>query len=127
LGRALVRLVKSPGESRSGFEGAGVVTAVGSDVHEWRVGDRVGVLPSSFDVVHDGACAESMTVPVAALVATPQNIDDRDAGSIWMQCLTAWGALVEIAEDRKPSLRRWRSRSRGDSGRSSSAAPAVPR
>jgi NADPH:quinone reductase-like Zn-dependent oxidoreductase len=39
-----------------------------------------------------------MTVPVAALVATPQNIADRDAGSIWMQCLTAWGALVEIAE-----------------------------
>ena len=39
-----------------------------------------------------------MTVPVAASVATPSNIDDRDAGAIWMQCLTAWGALVEIAE-----------------------------
>ena len=40
-------LVKSPGASRSGFEGAGIVTAVGRDVREWRVGDRVGVLPSS--------------------------------------------------------------------------------
>ncbi len=28
----------------------------------------------------------------------PANVADRDAGSIWMQCLTAWGALVEIAE-----------------------------
>jgi NADPH:quinone reductase-like Zn-dependent oxidoreductase len=39
-----------------------------------------------------------MTVPAAALVATPAAVSDRDAGSIWMQCLTAWGALVEIAE-----------------------------
>ena len=38
-----------------------------------------------------------MTVPAEALVATPANVTDRDAGSIWMQCLTAWGALVEIA------------------------------
>ena len=91
-------LVKSPGASRSGFEGAGIVTAVGADVRAWRVGDRVAVLPSSFDVVHEGACAESMTVPADALVATPANVSDREAGSIWMQCLTAWGALVEIAE-----------------------------
>ncbi len=91
-------LVKSPGASRSGFEGAGIVTAVGSEVGPWRVGDRVAVLPSSFDVVHEGACADSMTVAADALVATPATVSDRDAGSIWMQCLTAWGALVEIAE-----------------------------
>lgn len=91
-------LVKSPGASRSGFEGGGIVTAVGGAVDAWRVGDRVGVLPSSFDVVTEGACAESMTVAAEALVATPANVSDRDAGSIWMQCLTAWGALVEIAE-----------------------------
>ena len=42
--------------------------------------------------------ADSMTVPAEALVATPANVSDRDAGSIWMQCLTAWGALVEIAD-----------------------------
>ena len=52
-------LVKSPGESRSGFEGAGVVDAVGAGVTAYAVGDRVGVLPSSFDVVHEGACAET--------------------------------------------------------------------
>lgn len=90
-------LVKSPGATRSGFEGAGIVTAVGADVARWRVGDRVAVLPSSFDVVTEGACADAMTVAEDALVATPKNVDDRDAGSIWMQCLTAWGALVEIA------------------------------
>ncbi len=91
-------LVKSPGKSRSGFEGGGIVAAVGPEVTRWKVGDRVGVLPSSFDVVSEGTCAESMTVAADALVPTPTNVSDRDAGSIWMQCLTAWGALVEIAE-----------------------------
>ena len=90
-------LVRSPGQSRSGFEGAGIVTAVGSAVTSCRLGDRVAVLPSSFDVVHDGSCAESMTLAADVVVPTPANVDDRDAGSIWMQCLTAWGALVEIA------------------------------
>jgi NADPH:quinone reductase-like Zn-dependent oxidoreductase len=90
-------LVKSPGKTRSGFEGAGIVTAVGTAVATVRVGDRVGVLPSTFDVATEGTCADSMTVAADAVVPTPANVDDRDAGSIWMQCLTAWGALVEIA------------------------------
>jgi NADPH:quinone reductase-like Zn-dependent oxidoreductase len=90
-------LVRSPGESRSGFEGAGVVEAVGAGVSTVRPGDRVGVLPSSFDVVTEGASAETMTVGEAILVPTPASVSDRDAGAIWMQYLTAWGALVEIA------------------------------
>ncbi len=92
-------LVRSPGESRSGFEGAGIVDAVGPGA-SFAVGDRVGVLPSSFDVVTEGAAAELMTVPADVVVRTPSTIDDRDAGAIWMQYLTAWGALVEIAEMR---------------------------
>ena len=94
--RAGKYLIRTPGESRSGFEGAGIVDAVGPGT-PFTVGDRVGVLPSSFDVVTEGAAAESMTVPAAVVVRTPGTIDDRDAGAIWMQYLTAWGALVEIA------------------------------
>ena len=57
------------------------------------------MLPSSFDVVREGACADSMTVAAEARWCRRRpNVGDRDAGSIWMQCLTAWGALVEIAE-----------------------------
>lgn len=94
--RAGIYLMKTPGESRSGFEGAGVVEAVGPGTTV-RVGDRVGVLPSSFDVVSEGAAAETMTVSEAVLVPTPSTVSDRDAGAVWMQYLTAWGALVEIA------------------------------
>jgi NADPH2:quinone reductase len=96
LYRAGRYLLRTPGESRSGFEGAGIVEAAGAGTHV-RPGDRVGVLPSSFDVVTEGACAESMTVAEAVVVPTPAAVADRDAGAIWMQYLTAWGALVEIA------------------------------
>ena len=96
LYRAGRYLLRSPGESRTGFEGAGIVEAVGAGTQA-RVGDRVGVLPSSFDVVREGAAADSMTVPDAVVVPTPKGIADRDAGAIWMQYLTAWGALVDIA------------------------------
>ncbi len=95
--RAGKYLIRTPGESRSGFEGAGIVDAVGAGA-PFAVGERVGVLPSSFDVVTEGAAAQSMTVPAAVVVRTPSTIDDRDAGAIWMQYLTAWGALVEIAD-----------------------------
>ncbi len=94
--RAGKYLIRTPGESRSGFEGAGVVDAAGADT-AFRAGDRVGVLPSSFDVVSEGAAAEYMTVSAAVVVPTPSCVSDRDAGAIWMQYLTAWGALVEIA------------------------------
>jgi NADPH:quinone reductase-like Zn-dependent oxidoreductase len=94
--RAGKYLLRTPGESRSGFEGAGIVEAAGADA-PYAVGDRVGVLPSSFDVVREGAAAESMTVPAAVVVRTPSTVSDRDAGAIWMQYLTAWGAIVEIA------------------------------
>jgi NADPH:quinone reductase-like Zn-dependent oxidoreductase len=95
--RAGIYLLRTPGESRSGFEGAGIVEAVGPGTTV-AVGDRVGVLPSSFDVVTEGAAAETMTVAEAVLVPTPRTVGDRDAGAIWMQYLTAWGALVDIAE-----------------------------
>src|SRR5438874_2322319 len=93
--RAGKYLLRTPGESRSGFEGGGVVDAVG-DGAPFAIGERVGVLPSSFDVVTEGAAAESMTVHAATVVRTPSTVSDRDAGAIWMQYLTAWGALAEI-------------------------------
>jgi NADPH:quinone reductase-like Zn-dependent oxidoreductase len=94
--RAGKYLLRTPGESRSGFEGAGIVEAAGPGTRT-PVGGRVGVLPSSFDVVTEGACAETMTVPERLVVPTPSTVTDRDAGGIWMQYLTAWGALVDDA------------------------------
>src|SRR5439155_23962663 len=65
--RAGKYLLRTPGESRSGFEGGGVVDAVG-DGAPFAIGERVGVLPSSFDVLTAGAAAEAMTVPRATVL-----------------------------------------------------------
>jgi NADPH:quinone reductase-like Zn-dependent oxidoreductase len=78
--------------SRVGMEPAGVVERVGEGVR-WHPGDRVGVLPSSFELSVQGGLAEYVTVPAKCLVPTPVSLDDRDAAAIWMQYLTVWGAL----------------------------------
>jgi NADPH:quinone reductase-like Zn-dependent oxidoreductase len=78
--------------SRVGMEPAGVVERVGEGVN-FQPGDRVGVLPSSFELSAQGGLAEYVTVPARCLVPTPPSLDDRDAAAIWMQYLTVWGAL----------------------------------
>ena len=57
-----------PARAAAASRARGIVDAVGDGVAAARVGDRVGVLPSSFDVVSEGAAAESMTVPAAVVV-----------------------------------------------------------
>ena len=77
-------LYKAPGfPIIPGQEGAGRVEAVGADVTEVRVGDRVayaGVL---------GAYAELRAVPAARLVRLPDAIDDRTAAAMMLKGMTA--------------------------------------
>ena len=67
----------------NGQEAAGVVTAVGSDVKQVKVGDRVayaGVL---------GAYAQYAVVPADRLVSVPADVDDRQAAAVMLQGMTA--------------------------------------
>ncbi len=66
-----------------GQEGAGTVSAVGSDVKNVRVGDRVaytGVM---------GSYAEYAAVPADRLVAVPSGVSDREAAATLLQGMTA--------------------------------------
>jgi NADPH:quinone reductase len=66
-----------------GQEGAGVVTAVGSDVKSVRVGDRVawtGLL---------GSYAEYEAVPADRLVPIPEGVTDQQAAAAMLQGMTA--------------------------------------
>ncbi|MDX1606141.1 MAG: quinone oxidoreductase [Candidatus Competibacterales bacterium] len=67
-----------------GMEAAGTVEAVGPDVEEFAVGDRVasGTGPA-------GAYSEVRIVPVRHLVRVPEGIDLRQAGAMMLQGLTA--------------------------------------
>lgn len=77
-----------------GYEAAGVIDAVGSGVSEFQVGDRVSTIPA-FSLRQYGVYGESAVVPVHAVAAYPENLSVREGAAIWMQYLTAYGALIE--------------------------------
>ncbi len=79
-----------------GYEAAGVVEAVGPDVDASWVGKRVSVVPA-FSLNEYGMVGEEVLVPVAALGEYPAKLSSVEGAAIWMQYLTAYGALVDIA------------------------------
>ena len=66
-----------------GVEGAGVVSKVGSDVTNFKVGDRVAysMIPNSY--------AEFTAVPQQKLVKVPKEIPFTDAAAVMLQGMTA--------------------------------------
>ncbi len=66
-----------------GLEGAGVVEAVGPDVQDVRVGDRV-----VFTNIQ-GAYAEYVVAPVWRLVPIPDGVSSAQAASVMLQGITA--------------------------------------
>ena len=66
-----------------GSEGVGTVEAVGPDVAEVAVGDRVGW------AMFPGSYATHAVVPAAQLVPIPAEVSDRDAAAALLQGMTA--------------------------------------
>ena len=81
--------------SRLGYEAAGAVDAVGEGVDAGWIGKRVATVPS-FSMAQYGILGEEAVVPEAALGEYPANLTTAQASAIWMQYLTAWGALVHL-------------------------------
>lgn len=86
--------------SRIGYEAAGTVDAVGPDVSDVRIGDRVSTIPS-FSMGQYGVYGESAIVPASAVARYPENLSPVEGTAIWMQYLTAFGALVEFGQIKK--------------------------
>ena len=86
--------------SRLGYEATGTVDAVGPEVSGIRVGDRVSTIPS-FSMGKYGVYGESAIVPASALARYPDNLSPIEGTAIWMQYLTAFGALVEYGHIKK--------------------------
>lgn len=75
-----------------GWDAAGVITAVGSQVSGPGVGSRVAVLIAGVDRAH-GAYAEQVAVPAADVALIPDRLATVDAATIPLNATTAAQAL----------------------------------
>jgi NADPH2:quinone reductase len=85
--------------SRIGYEAAGVVDALGSGVTHIREGERVATVPSfALSQTRHGVYGESAVVPAEVAIPYPASLSPIQGASIWMQYLTAYGALVHYGD-----------------------------
>jgi NADPH:quinone reductase-like Zn-dependent oxidoreductase len=82
--------------SKLGYEAAGVVAAVGPDIDKSWLGRKASTVPA-FLMTHYGVYGEVAIVPVSALALYPEKLTPEQGTSIWMQYLTAYGALIHHA------------------------------
>ena len=81
-----------------GHDVAGVVIKVGSRVSKFKVGDEVYSRPADYRM---GTFAEYISIAESDLALKPKNLSMEEAASIPLVGLTAWQALVEIANLKK--------------------------
>jgi NADPH:quinone reductase-like Zn-dependent oxidoreductase len=83
--------------ARLGYEAAGTVAAVGPDVKGFKVGDAVSTIPS-FSLNQYGLYGDLANAPVHAVTHHPASLSWAEAAAVWMQYLTAYGALIDIGK-----------------------------
>src|SRR5499427_3449999 len=83
-----------------GYEASGIVTAVGANVDPSWLNKRVSTMPA-FSMNQYGVLGTEVIVPVHALAEYPSHLTPIEATSIWMQYMTAYGALVEFGQLKK--------------------------
>ena len=74
-----------------GLECSGVVSAVGTGVDDWQVGDEVCALLAG------GGYAEKVLVPAGQVMAVPEGIDLVTAGALPEVACTVWSNVFMIA------------------------------
>lgn len=77
-----------------GNDFAGTVIAIGAHVKHFKIGDKVFARPADG---RTGTFAEQIAVAEADLARMPAGLDFTQAASLPLVALTAWQALVEIA------------------------------
>src|SRR3954466_12174798 len=82
--------------ARLGYEAAGTVAAVGPGVQGFKAGDAVSTIPS-FSLNDYGLYGDLANAPAHAVTHHPASLSWVEAAAVWMQYLTAYGALIDIA------------------------------
>jgi NADPH:quinone reductase-like Zn-dependent oxidoreductase len=79
--------------SKLGYEASGIIEAIGSGVDKSWLGKIASTVPA-FPAGAYGVYGEVAIVPVSAVAEYPASLSYEEGTSIWMQYLTAYGALV---------------------------------
>lgn len=79
-----------------GLEAAGLIESIGEGVDDFSAGDAVSLVPPR-SMVRSPVHGELVTVPAELVVKHPPTLGWEAAAASWMQYLTAYGALVDIA------------------------------
>lgn len=83
--------------ARIGYEAAGTVEAIGKGVQGLQVGDAVSTIPG-FSQNDYGVYGEVARAPASAVAKHPASLSWEQAAAIWMQYVTAYGALIDIGK-----------------------------
>jgi NADPH:quinone reductase-like Zn-dependent oxidoreductase len=86
----------APLPSGLGLEAAGLVESIGEGVDGLAPGDAVSVVPSR-SMVRWPAYGELAVFPAELVVRHPSSLSWEEAAATWMQYVTAYGALIDIA------------------------------
>ena len=81
--------------ARVGIEAAGIVDAVGPDVSGIEPGMRMCTLPYFYD--RRGVSSESVIIDHRYATPAPEGLSAVESASIWMQYMTAYFPIVELA------------------------------
>jgi NADPH:quinone reductase-like Zn-dependent oxidoreductase len=82
--------------ARLGYEAAGTVAAIGPGVEGFKVGDAVSTIPA-FSLNAYGLYGDLANAPAHAVTHHPASLSWEAAAAVWMQYLTAYGAIIDIA------------------------------
>lgn len=82
--------------ARIGMEAAGIVDQIGEGVTGISLGDRYCTLPYFYD--NRGASADSVVIDARYVTKAPAGLSAVESASIWMQYMTAYYPIVELAK-----------------------------
>ncbi|MFA7267095.1 MAG: NADP-dependent oxidoreductase [Candidatus Nanopelagicales bacterium] len=78
-----------------GHDLSGVVTEVGADVRDFKLGDEVFSRPRDLRI---GAFAEQIAIDAADVALKPTSLSFEEAAAVPLVALAAWQALVDVAD-----------------------------
>lgn len=84
--------------AKNGYEAAGVIEAAGPGVDSNWIGKTVSTVPGTFKLNDHGVYGQVAVVPLRAIAEYPSTLSYEQGASIWMQYLTAYGALIWLGQ-----------------------------